>query len=123
MRTKKGDHNSYQSNDTINGIDLSFKDTYSDVYNVYKGLIALRKANPSAFGSNESATAEIYNKTAGVTKYTTGDFRVYFNATDKSVEIKSTGYTKVIDVTSGTPTESTTLPASVPAKSFVILKK
>ena len=120
---KKGDHNSYQSNDTINGIDLSFKETYADVYNTYKGLIALRKANSSAFGSNESATAEIYNKTAGVTKYTTGDFLVYFNATEKSVEIESTGYTKVIDITSGTPTESTTLPASVPAKSFVILKK
>ena len=123
MRTKKGDHNSYQSNDTINGIDLSFKETYADVYNTYKGLIALRKANPSAFGSNESATAEIYNKTAGVTKYTTGDFLVYFNATEKSVEIESTGYTKAIDVTSGTPTESTTLPASVSAKSFVILKQ
>ena len=123
MRTKKGDENSYKSNDTINAIDLSFKDTYSDVYNVYKGLIAFRKANPDAFGANTTAVAEIYNKTAGVTKYTTGDFLVYFNATDKSVEIESTGYTKVIDVTSGTPTESTTLPASVPAKSFVILKK
>ena len=123
LRTKRGNENSYNSTDVINGIDLSFKETYADVYNTYKGLIALRKANPSAFGSNESATAEIYNKTAGVTKYTTGDFRVYFNATEKSVEIESTGYTKAIDVTSGTPTESTTLPASVPAKSFVILKK
>ena len=123
LRTKQGDENSYSSDDTINAIDLSFATKYADVVATYKGLIALRKANPSAFGSNESATAEIYNKTAGVTKYTTGDFRVYFNATDKSVEIKSTGYTKVIDVTSGTPTESTTLPASVPAKSFVILKK
>ena len=123
LRTKRGNENSYNSTDVINGIDLSFKETYADVYNTYKGLIALRKANPSAFGSNESATAEIYNKTAGVTKYTTGDFRVYFNATEKSVEIESTDYTKVIDVTSGTPTESITLPASVPAKSFVILKK
>ncbi|MBR0546171.1 MAG: alpha-amylase, partial [Treponema sp.] len=123
LRTKQGDENSYSSDDTINAIDLSFATKYADVVATYKGLIALRKANPSAFGSNESATAEIYNKTAGVTKYTTGDFRVYFNATDKSVEIESTGYTKVIDVTSGIPTESTTLPASVPAKSFVILKK
>ena len=123
MRTKKGDENSYKSDDTINAIDLSFKDTYSDVYNVYKGLIAFRKANPDAFGANTTAVAEVYNKTAGVTKYTTGDFLVYFNATEKSVEIESTGYTKVIDITSGTPTESTTLPASVPAKSFVILKK
>ena len=123
LRTKQGDENSYSSNDTINAIDLSFATKYADVVATYKGLIALRRANSSAFGSNESAIAEIYNRTAGVTKYTTGDFLVYFNATDKSVEIESTGYTKAIDVTSGTPTESTTLPASVPAKSFVILKK
>ena len=127
LRTKRGNHNSYNTSNTssssTNGIDLTFKETYSDVYNVYKGLIALRKANPEAFGANEAAKAETYNKVSGVTKYTTGDFLVYFNATDKSVEIESTGYTKVIDVTSGTPTESTTLPASVPAKSFVILKK
>ena len=127
LRTKRGNHNSYNTSNTssssTNGIDLSFKETYADVYNTYKGLIALRKANPEAFGANEAAIAETYNKVSGVTKYTTGDFLVYFNATDKSVEIESTGYTKVIDVTSGTPTESTTLPTSVPAKSFVILKK
>ena len=124
LRTKKGNENSYQSDDTINAIDLTFKEKYFDVYNVYKGLIALRKANPSAFGSNTGAKAETVSK--GVTKYTTGDFRIFFNATDNEVEIASsemTGYTKVIDVTSGTPEESTTVPTSVPAKSFVILKK
>ena len=121
MRDKKGDHNSYQSDDTINGIDLGYKETHKDVYNVYKGLIALRKANSSAFGGNTSATAEKVKE--GVTKYTTGNFLVYFNATDSAEAITTTGYSKVIDVTSGTPTESTTLPTSVPAKSFVILAK
>ena len=121
MRTKNGNHNSYNASDTINGIDLTFKDTYSDVYNTYKGLIALRKANPSAFGSNTDATAETVSK--GVTKYTTGDFLVYFNATDAEVSVSSDGYKKVIDVSTGTPTENTTIPEKVPAKSFVILKK
>lgn len=121
LRSKRGDENSYKSPIGKNGIDLNFANTYSDVCNTYKGLIALRQTNLNAFGSGNSATATTVS--TGVTKYTTGDFCVYFNATDKSVEIESTGYTKVINVTSGTPTESTTLPANVPAKSFVILKK
>ena len=65
----------------------------SDVYNVYKGLIALRKANPESFGANEA------------------------------VNIDTAGYSKVVDVTSGTPTESATMPTTVPASGFVILKK
>lgn len=123
LRTKQGNENSYASSDKINQIDLGMAETYADVYNTYKGLIALRKANPEAFGANESATAEIYKSTKGVTKYTSGDFLVYFNASDAEVSIDTTGYTKVIDVTSGAPVESTTLPASLPAKSFLILKK
>ena len=121
LRTKKGNENSYKSIYAINGIDLTFKETYSDVYNTYKGLIALRKANSSAFGSNSSATATTVSK--GITKYTTGDFVVYFNASDAEYSIDSNGCSKVVDVTTGTPIESTTLPTAVPAKSFVILKK
>ena len=121
MRTKQGVDNSYQSSDSINGIDLSFKETYSDVYNVYKGLIALRKANPDAFGANKDATAETVS--TGVTKYTTGDFCVYFNATDSDENIDSAGYSKVVEVISGTLSESSEMVSSVPAKSFVILKK
>ena len=120
LRTKQGDENSYQSVDSINAIDLGFKNTYSDVYNTYKGLIALRKANPEAFGSNEDAKAE--KVSAGVTKYTTGDFCVYFNATNEAVAINADGYAKSVDVSSGTPTEGA-VADSVSEKSFVILKK
>ena len=120
LRTKQGDENSYQSPDSINAIDLGFKKTYSDVYNTYKGLIALRKANSDAFGSNAGAKAETVS--SGVTKYTAGDFCVYFNATDATVQIDASGYAKSVDVSSGTPTEGTAV-SSVPAKSFVILKK
>ena len=66
----------------------------SDVYNVYKGLIALRKTSPEVF-----------------------------NATEEAVNIDAAEYSKVVDVTSGTPTESATLPTTVPASGFVILKK
>ncbi|MBR3732554.1 MAG: alpha-amylase, partial [Spirochaetales bacterium] len=120
MRTKKGDENSYKSDDSVNAIDMSFKTKYEDVYNVYKGLIALRRANTD-FTSQASATATKVE--SGFTKFETGDFLVYFNATDTEQAIDTTGYTKVIDVTTGTPTESTTLPTKVGAKGFVILKK
>ena len=121
MRDKDGDHNSYQSDDTVNGIDLGYKETHKDVYNVYKGLIAFRKANSDSFGGNTSASATKLK--TGVTMYKTGDFLVYFNATSSAEKITTTDYSKVIDVTSGTPTESEELPTSVPAKGFVILKK
>lgn len=121
LRTKQGNENSYESNDSINAIDLSFKEKYAEVYNTYKGLIALRKANPAAFGSNSDAKAETVSE--GITKYTTGDYLVYFNASSNAADIDASGYTKRIDVTSGTPAENTTIPEKVEAKSFVILKK
>ncbi len=125
LRTKLGNHNSYNTSNTTskstNGIRLEMKNTNTDVYNVYKGLIALRKANSNVFGANNSASASTVS--TGVTKYTTGDFCVYFNASDAAANISTTGYTKLVDVTSGTPTESTTVPTTVPSKSFVILKK
>ena len=125
LRTKRGNENSYATSNaasySTNGISLDMAETYSDVCNTYKGLIKLRKENASAFGSNSNASASAV--TTGVTKYTTGDFLVYFNATDAAVSIDTTGYSKVVDVSSGTPSESSTLPASVAAKSFVILKK
>lgn len=124
LRTKLGNENSYNKSNSktssTNGIDLSFKEKYSDVYNTYKGLIALRKSNPDAFGANKNASAETVS--SGVTKYTTGNFCVYFNATTSAVSINASGYANVVDVTSGTPTDKEIV-SSVPAKSFVILKK
>ena len=132
MRTKKGNPDSYAADTKgghkwseteileCNAVDLSYKETYSDVYNTYKGLIALRKAYSVAFGHNGGAHAE--KVSPGVTKYTTGDFLVYFNATDAAVDINAAGYTKSVDVSSGTLTD-VLVPTKVAAKSFVILKK
>ena len=47
FRDKKGVHNSYQSPDSINQINWDYKNTYSDLFKYYKGLIALRKAHPA----------------------------------------------------------------------------
>jgi pullulanase len=46
-RDKKGVHNSYESPDSINQINWDNKARYSDVFEYYKGLIALRKAHPA----------------------------------------------------------------------------
>ncbi|MBR6062125.1 MAG: alpha-amylase, partial [Spirochaetales bacterium] len=123
-RTKQGDENSYISSDDINAIDMSFKTKYIDVYNVYKGLIALRHTY-DAFTAGTNVTAERVSE--GLIKYTVsgtnGDFCVYFNATAGDKSITATGYTKVIDVTDGTLQESETLPTNVGATNFVILKK
>lgn len=47
LRTKDGDENSYKSSDEINALDWSLKEQHSEVFNYYKGLIAVRKAYPA----------------------------------------------------------------------------
>ena len=125
LRTKRGNENSYNTSNTAskstNGIRLNFAVTYSDVYNTYKGLIALRKANPEAFGANKDASAKTVSK--GVTRYVTGDFLVFFNASNADAAVKTSGYSKEVDVSSGNVVENAISSASVPAKSFVIFKK
>ena len=162
LRTKKGNPDSYAADtkggitwtntagnlniDDVNTINLSMKETYSDVYNTYKGLIALRKANPEAFGSNEDAIAErvlvkadATTKQKLVTRYATGDFLIFFNAGDTDYTVvdgdilKVAEYPNLIDVSSGKVSPSLlsasklidpeTGKLNVPAKSFVILKK
>lgn len=142
-RTKLGNDNSYGGESSVtlanyhaeNKIDLARKDVgdgkFGDVYKVYKGLLKLRKDNANDFRAlTTGVTAEQFKsgttKVAGTTVYTTPNFKVIYNATDSSLTLASgdtTGYTKVVDVTSGTPTDGTTLSTTVKAKSFVILKK
>ena len=47
LRTKYGDHNSYRSGDAINAIRWSNKRPFKPVFDYYRGLIALRKAQPA----------------------------------------------------------------------------
>ena len=133
MRTKQGDPDSYAADtkegvhwsadkiDEINAINFDFRNTYSEVQKVYKGLIKLRKANPGAFGANTNATAE--NISDGVIRYVTDKFLVYFNASDAAAAVDTVGYSKEVDISSGSVVENGISSKSVPAKSFVIFKK
>lgn len=47
LRDKKGVHNSYQSPDEINAINWELKGENRDLFDYYKGMIALRKAHPA----------------------------------------------------------------------------
>ena len=154
MRTKKGNPDSYAADnkggvfwsniDECNAIDLKMKKTYSDVYNVYRGLISLRKKY-NAFTDGTKSTAKTLAK--GVTLYNAKsdscEFEVYFNASDKDFTIPSANLRgnlglgfdktdisfgvkgKVVDVSSGKEeiAETETLVQKIPAKSFVILMK
>lgn len=46
LRTKRGDHNTYNKPDAINMINWEWKLKNLDIFNYYRGLIALRKAHP-----------------------------------------------------------------------------
>lgn len=47
LRTKNGEENSYNLPDEVNQIVWTRKEEYEDVFNYYKGLIALRKNHPA----------------------------------------------------------------------------
>jgi len=47
VRTKFGEHNSYNLPDSINQIVWHNKDTYREIFDYYKGLISLRKNHPA----------------------------------------------------------------------------
>lgn len=122
LRTKHGNHNSYMASDKTNGIDISFKDSYSDVYNTYKALIAFRKANSDSFGSNQNAIAE--KAAPNLVKYTAGNYVVYFNGSDEVKSINESGKLVTINETNGTYSKGKAGTVSkVEAKGFVIIEK
>ena len=145
MRTKKGNPDSYSADtkggikwtnesgkyniDDVNTIDFSMKESYKDVFNTYKALIQIRK-DINAFTKGNYVEAITYKSTDGVVKYKTYDsenteYVVYFNGTDSDIECTDSGKIFSIDETNGTykiADDSATV-GTLPAKSFVILKK
>ncbi|RDV16728.1 type I pullulanase [Pontibacter diazotrophicus] len=47
LRTKKGEHNSYNLPDSINQINWNWKTSHKDVFAYYQQLISLRRAHPA----------------------------------------------------------------------------
>lgn len=124
LRTKNGDSNSYKSTDSVNQIDLTMKDTYSDVYNTYKALIAIRKTYDAfTAGTNVTATTSATGVTVYVAEGTNGNFKVIFNASASDMSGIATGKVVTINESDGTFTVATeeTTPI-VGKKCFVILK-
>ncbi len=59
-RTKKGDHNSYRSPDSVNSIDWTRTITYKELVDYYKGLIAIRKKFSLLTLASEDAVHKTY---------------------------------------------------------------
>lgn len=58
LRTKGGEHNSYNLPDSVNRLDWTRKREHLDVFRFYKDLIALRKAHPAFRMKTEAAVRE-----------------------------------------------------------------
>lgn len=59
-RTKRGDHNSYRSPDSVNAIDWSRSIRYKELVDYYKGLIRIRKNSELLTSSTEEAVFRTY---------------------------------------------------------------
>ena len=98
LRTKLGVHNSFESPDSINQLDWANKERYPQVFDCYKGLIAMRKQHPSfRLGSAEMVRKhlEFLDVPGGVVAYHLSDVPgddwkniwVYLNLNRKAVSV------------------------------------
>lgn len=85
MRSKDGDHNSYESSDDINEIKQEYIEEYEDVTKYYKGLISLRTKYAASFSKNASSSAK--RVADGLIKYNAGKFVVFFNTNSENISI------------------------------------
>jgi pullulanase len=103
MRTKGGEHNSYNKPDEVNQLDWAWKTEHQDVFNYYKGMIALRKAHPAFRMPNTAMLVkhlEFIQTEPGLIGYTLKDHAngdawksiiVYHNALKTPIEIPLKG--------------------------------
>ena len=130
--------------DDVNTIDLSFATTYADVHNIYKALIALRKSSTAFTAATKTVSSKL---TPGVTLYEVTDgtdtYCVLFNSSTSTTKNddgtkttqfadytiaekkQQTGYLVTLSESDGSVTvaSETTTVTSIPANSFIVLKK
>ena len=74
LRTKKGEENSFDKPDEINQLDWARKAQYAEVFDYFKGIIALRKAHPAFRMPSTELIAQhlkfLDTNTEGVVAYT-----------------------------------------------------
>ena len=132
-RTKQGDHNSYNSSDSINEIDWSRVETYADVAAYYKGLLEIRK-NYTPMNDNTFDTMSFQSSYGYVVAYTYSNSRsdewgkvcVLVNSGTQaySIPLDGSGWTVVAnDKTAGLESLGTVSgnSYSVPARSAAVL--
>jgi pullulanase len=103
LRTKNGEHNSYNLPDSINQIDWSRKVTHAELFGYYKNLITLRKNHPAfRMKSGDAVRQHLEFKVteSGLIAYelknhANGDpwknILVIYNAREQSVDFQLTG--------------------------------
>ncbi|WP_181304371.1 type I pullulanase [Rufibacter sp. XAAS-G3-1] len=107
MRTKNGEHNSYNLPDAINQINWNWKAAHPEVFTYYKNLISLRKAHPAFWMPTTQLVNQHLEFTVtepGLVGYQLKDHAhgdswqnilVYYNAREIAAEIPLTGEWKV----------------------------
>ena len=104
LRTKNGEHNSYNLPDNINQINWNWKTEHKEVFEYYKNLISLRKAHPAFYMKNAADVVNNLNFQTvkdGIVSYIIKDnannddwknILVIYNAKNKTIfhEIKGT---------------------------------
>lgn len=116
-RTKQGDHNSYSSPASLNELDWTRLETYSDLVSYYQGLIEIRKAY-SPFRDNTKTSIDTINF------FTEKDG----NAEDKSVlgytienKLNSNEWNKVAVIFNNSTTDSKTITLPNDVSEWVIV--
>lgn len=108
MRTKGGEHNSYNLPDAVNQINWQWKEDHQDVYNYYKSLIQLRKNHPAFSLANATLVREHLNfheTQPGLVGFTLRnnagndswkEITVWYNANTKAQTVKLPGNWTVV---------------------------
>ena len=107
LRTKFGEHNSFESPDEINQIDWTRKKDYMDVFEYYKNLVRLRKEHPAFRMTNAEEVNEklqflesengliVYKISNGANGDSWKNIMVIYNARNASNTIKIDGNWKI----------------------------
>ena len=101
LRTKKGDSNSYKSDDSVNSLDYSLKVKNLDMFEIYKVLINFKKTTKGLQQDTPNITIEKLNNNS-ILKYTvTSDDQefliIHANGVNHGFKIDLSGYELVLD--------------------------
>ena len=144
-RTKNGDDNSYKSADSVNKIDWSRVNTYSQIQQYYQGIIKIRKAfsgfrsittrsgdnwhpnnnNLNWLSTNEKGTIAFYETNSVKGEWSKLAVLINNATTDTSVDLSSASSEQWVIIADGTKAglekiKESSSNVSVPAKSVVI---